>query len=893
MFKINCNLLKFIFIVLTTYIGINKSVATNLPPTSAPNLSQNQSNTPTFIGDWETGSIIGNGNHYWSKSAITPNSSFTLKNDGGARQGNYYSRVEVAPGGCTSCPESAGMIDMKNSQDQIIYENENSGTQRYSFSVKFDSSWKASSSNSWALFMFLSGPQKLATAPAWEFNATYDKIEFRQRSGDLNNAQSHGYNLLKNSLNKGKWIDFILTVKYAKDNTGFYIIQRRDEGESNYTEVLNIKNVPSLQYKNGPVGDHSIKYGLFRNKESFTNILYLDGFTRETVGNSPAPILGQIPSVDPLPISVNIPNPIKTPPTVLTPPAPVSGQPPILETTPIGSDSTSVGESITNGESTTISLADKVQKIMIAKCMNCHSPQLSLGNINNVVNVQAMLAKKLIVIGNSANSKLYQVVAANQMPLGSPLDETSKKNIADWINAGAAEFTSAPNQFMSNPNSNAMSDTLVMSQSTKSLESDMDLIFQDIEKTPVATQAFIRYLITTQNYNSSALVADQKILFMKGISKALNSLHWKTTLTPPIALNQENTALRIDLRDYSLSSREWTQITSGYPYLNQIQSFGHWGGIVAATKSSIPILRGDWFVQRVLQPDIYKALLEIPDNIQNLETRLGVKAQESIQAGKVIRAGIKNSGVSFSNRVIERYESSFGPYWKSYDFINSQGKLNIFNNPLGPIIGNFNQNIGFVHNGGEMIFTLPNGLHGYVLTNANGDYLNTAPPEIVQDGTRADKLVSNSSSCFTCHTSGWIPIQDDIRNFANKSRQFNTNQLAAINRLYVPSVKLDETFNKDISGYVATLNKLEISPNSGEPVSTINLYYARRMQIKDLAAELNLSVADLTKDLEKSSTLRSLFSFTNNRNVDTVNISRLRFEQRFNQILSELKKISP
>ena len=88
-------------------------------------------------------------------------------------------------------------------------------------------------------------------------------------------------------MNVGKWIDFIVTVKYAKDNTGFITIQRRDEGQTNFTQVLSITNTPTVQYdpnvNNGAVGNHYMKHGLYRNSQSFTSVLYLDGFTRTAV----------------------------------------------------------------------------------------------------------------------------------------------------------------------------------------------------------------------------------------------------------------------------------------------------------------------------------------------------------------------------------------------------------------------------------------------------------------------------------------------------------------------------------------------------------------------------------------------------------------------------------
>ena len=174
---------------------------------------------------------------------------------------------------------------MQDANNNQIYENLNSGTQRYAFSVKFDPSWRTiTGSGAWGIFLQLHGPN--ASNPAWAFNAT-DKIRFATRLGDMTKNGIVPRELSNGSLNVGKWIDFIVTVKYAKDNTGFITIQRRDEGQTNFTQVLSITNTPTVQYdpnvNNGAVGNHYMKHGLYRNSQSFTSVLYLDGFTRTAV----------------------------------------------------------------------------------------------------------------------------------------------------------------------------------------------------------------------------------------------------------------------------------------------------------------------------------------------------------------------------------------------------------------------------------------------------------------------------------------------------------------------------------------------------------------------------------------------------------------------------------
>src|SRR5262249_59570863 len=87
---------------------------------------------------------------------------------------------------------------------------------------------------------------------------------------------------------------------------------------------------------------------------------------------------------------------------------------------------------------------------------------------------------------------------------------------------------------------------------------------------------------------------------------------------------------------------------------------------------------------------------------------------EDIRLERVVRAGFNGSGVSRNNRLIERHEAGGVVYWKSYDFASNTGRQNLFARPLGP------GGEGVRPDGGEIIFNLPNGLQGHVLTDAQG-----------------------------------------------------------------------------------------------------------------------------------------------------------------------------
>jgi hypothetical protein len=241
------------------------------------------------------------------------------------RKGMYALRVEVRPGDTLGqSGERAEVARMYGYDGTELVENESSGTQYYGFSVMLPTDWKTtpdSNGKYWAIILQLHNPDGLTTpsgggvspALAFEvrsFGANADRFSLDMTTGDLSRSGSihNFYDFSDGSLNLGKWTDFVIKVKYAKDATGTVDVWRRNEGSISFTNVLSITNVPTLGYNStvdgGAVGDHYWSTGFYRNANSITNVLYLDGMTRGTDFNEvvaaafPAPLIG--PTNDPV-----------------------------------------------------------------------------------------------------------------------------------------------------------------------------------------------------------------------------------------------------------------------------------------------------------------------------------------------------------------------------------------------------------------------------------------------------------------------------------------------------------------------------------------------------------------------------------------------------------------
>ena len=221
--------------------------------------------------------------------------------------------------------------------------------------------------------------------------------------------------------------------------------------------------------------------------------------------------------------------------------------------------------------------------------------------------------------------------------------------------------------------------------------------------------------------------------YQRALSKLVNSLSWGRDVIKPQPIDLEETIFYIDLRAYEweIGTNRWTQIEQVYPYSIKFNAPTQTALREKLTTlrremdCEVPFVHVDWFLATASLPPLYHDILDLPETDRELETLLGVNAVENIRnaAGhRVWRAGFSDSGVSTNNRVVERHISRYGAYWKSYDFAGSVGTQNIFTHPLS-----------FTHDGGEIVFNLPNGLQAYYLADAGGRRLDAAPIDIVSN----------------------------------------------------------------------------------------------------------------------------------------------------------------
>jgi serine/threonine-protein kinase len=261
----------------------------------------------------------------------------------------------------------------------------------------------------------------------------------------------------------------------------------------------------------------------------------------------------------------------------------------------------------------------------------------------------------------------------------------------------------------------------------------------------------------------------------------------------------------------------------------------------------------DWFTATALLPAPYAEFMELnaqalgTNAVATLETNLGVNSADNIAKDLVVRSGFKNSGVSSNNRVLERHSGTNGRYyWLSYDFFDSLGVQNIFSNPIGPVSTGFTP--AFKHDGGEVIFELPNGFMAFFLETAAGVAIEKGPQGIVRNAEGPAEFVGaiiNGVSCFSCHAKGLLDKKDQIRTFVEGSTAFQPAEVDKVKKLYALPEAFSKAISDDSAKYLAAQAKAGIDTNAPDPLTPAYRLFYSKLSRADVSAELGISEAQL------------------------------------------------
>ena len=488
------------------------------------------------------------------------------------------------------------------------------------------------------------------------------------------------------------------------------------------------------------------------------------------------------------------------------------------------------------GEPDKAALARKAHAILKANCHRCHGQDgANEGGFNYVLDVRRLVERRKLVPGKATKSRLLKRIADPDDPMP-PAGEKARPSPADlatlraWVAAGAPPVAAPPKA------------------RARITPADLYRILRkDLAVVGPRDRRFTRYLTLTHLRNAG-LSEDELQSYRHALAKLVNALSWGGRVVVPRAVDPDRTVFRIDLRDYQWDERTWEAVLAENPY-----GVAHacadakacWG----ATGSRQPYVRGDWFVAAASRPPLYYAVLRLPGSEGELEKLLRVDTREGVRQEKAVRAGFNGSGVSRNNRLIERHEAGGVVYWKSYDFAGNVGRQNLFAHPLGP----GDNERAFRADGGEIIFTLPNGLHAYFLADGRGRRLDKGPVSIVSDPRRPDRAVENGISCMSCHARGMLDKQDQVRDHVLKNPgAFAAGTRDAVLALHPPRARFAELIREDSGRFREAVAKTGAPLSASEPVVALALRFEAELDLTLAAAEAGVTPAELLQALERS-----------------------------------------
>jgi hypothetical protein len=388
-----------------------------------------------------------------------------------------------------------------------------------------------------------------------------------------------------------------------------------------------------------------------------------------------------------------------------------------------------------------------------------------------------------------------------------------------------------------------------------------DYIVRDLTSLESNQRFHTRYLVVSDVFNSGSRRIGQA---RKGAVKAINQISRRRNIDKGVFIDENETILRIDLRDYFGADGPdvWRIIEDAVvirivpnTIRNQTAQF--------FTQTEIPYMHALIFAETALTNETYYDIIGIPHHLADFfRLFLRVNQQELFddRDPSITLMGFQESVISpDTNRLMLRLENDEGAFWQTYDVdIASRGDgANVFQSPF---VAEVPSERIFIHDAQEFIFRLPNGLHGYALFDANGYRANDAPESIVTN-VRSTRLgltpeIRNARDCLACHSAGFIPATDIVGNHIINS-QFNAQDKRNGELFYQSAERNDAFFAEDNLAYTVALRFADIDSGDEDPINDGLLDAIRTgLDAKEAAAFLFISEEELIACIRGSENAR-------------------------------------
>jgi len=518
-----------------------------------------------------------------------------------------------------------------------------------------------------------------------------------------------------------------------------------------------------------------------------------------------------------------------------------------------------------DGDPFSSDIGSQVQSILNVNCGSCHSNGVAFGDMGFILDANELIASGKIIPGNKEDSQIFVRMQQQSMPPAFIREQRPTFGQIDLV----GEFIDSLEPLAS--------DVCEDSPAFLSYDDMIAAMARDIRGQDAADQPFTRYL--TVSYNSNAGGCGRELQRQRfALFKGINSVSTETTVTQPVAIDQDKLIYRIDIRDYGWD-RE-IDLLNNDPAVNGVDFADGWEAIVAASfpyavefagddaddlkadaATAIPFMPVNAFIQFTEVDDLYYTLIGGKNNLFDFERDvLKIDTIAEIAEDDLMRAGFENSGVSKQERVLNRFDNGIAAgqsYWISFDFDggNGNGEVNGVSNGFEINVANesiFADPLDFAFAGGEAIFSLPNGMQGYYVAAANGQRLAEAPIGVVIDPAQNNGLVRNGASCHSCHNAGLITFTDTVKKYViENKRDFDNETFESVLLQYPDKDVFQAQMDRDSAMHMSATERAGVPIGTPDPITRTFLDF----QLKDIplnyaAGELGITADELLENLD-------------------------------------------
>jgi len=492
------------------------------------------------------------------------------------------------------------------------------------------------------------------------------------------------------------------------------------------------------------------------------------------------------------------------------------------------------------------------ENVLLTECGTCHgtnlTPEAARAGMNYINDIDKLVDEGKIKPLDADNSLIIQRMRKGEMPPAgegyAPVPDAQIEVVAQYINN--PQFWDIKQADCSDTNQVFDFDQLYRAVS------------EDLSGEDPDDQINFRYVALTNRFTAGVCADTSMDRDRQALTKLVNALSTETSLQEPLAINSDRTIYRLDLRDYNWDraidvadgaggvtnfTDVWEAIAANNAFAVQFTG-NDADQAIQDSGTNFPVMFADSMLDASSVGNLYYAIIDVDVN-QTIDdfiaNDLQIDVQANLEDGDQVRAGTTKSRISRQDRVVQRdeIENRAGVLWQSFDFADDQNE-SIFEDPFG-----------FNEGGREAIFTLPNGMLGYIIADDQGAIVEDS--DILLDTSQNNFRALTSVSCSGCHSTGFIPVVDEVKQLSLDNAialQFNRDEVEQLQDLYPDPTEFATIVAQDSSDfYQRALDNLKLPTKGGDPVSAYFLQFDRDMRLSDAAGDLGVSPDVLQRNL--------------------------------------------